>query len=84
MEMKEKTAMPLNEIENKRAYAKYYTGQMAKPNPEQMAKLLKGPMDAGLCHLSAGGGKAAGAGIYGRGNRLLHHGKRRWLSGCQQ
>ena len=36
------------------------------------------------CHLSAGGGKAAGAGIYGRGNRLLHHGKRRWLSGCQQ
>ena len=48
MEMKEKTAMPLNEIENKKAYAKYYTGQMAKPNPEQMAKLLKGPMDAGL------------------------------------
>ena len=47
MEMKEKTAMPLNEIENKKAYAKYYTGQMAKPNPEQMAKLLKGPMDAG-------------------------------------
>ncbi|MFR1724525.1 DAPG hydrolase family protein [Emergencia timonensis] len=48
MEMKEKTAMPLNEIEKKRAYAKYYTEQMAKPNPEQMAKLLKGPMDAGL------------------------------------
>ncbi len=84
MEMKEKVAMPLNEIENKRAYAKYYTGQMAKPNPEQMAKLLKGPMDAGLAIYPQEAGKAAGTRIYGRGNRLLHHGKRRWLSGCQQ
>lgn len=48
MEMKEKTAMPLNEIESRRIYAKYFTEQMAEPNPQLMADLLKGPMDAGL------------------------------------
>lgn len=48
MQQQERKAMPLNEAESKRAYAKYYTADMAMPNQEAMSKLIAGPMDPDL------------------------------------